>query len=67
MKGCRVAKRKPRKRCFLCDGTGQICDICGESATACECLNDGLEPTFSECEACLGTGGHEVEVNSDKF
>jgi hypothetical protein len=47
--------KKPTK-CFRCDGTGQICDICGESEAACRCLEDGEEPTFSPCEDCHGTG-----------
>jgi len=46
--------------CFRCDGTGQICNICGESETACACSaadvlshmeRTGLEH-FSECEDC---------------
>jgi hypothetical protein len=44
------------KKCFLCDGTGLICDICGESEAACECEENGDEPTYSECEDCGGTG-----------
>lgn len=23
--------------CFICDGTGQICDVCGEPPTVCAC------------------------------
>jgi hypothetical protein len=46
----------PGPGCFLCGGTGQICDICGESESACECFNDGEEPTYSDCEACDGSG-----------
>lgn len=43
-------------KCFLCDGTGLICDICGESETECTCCEEGLEPTYSDCEDCDGTG-----------
>lgn len=40
-------------KCFRCDGTGQICDECGESEAACQCEGDH---DFSDCEDCGGTG-----------
>lgn len=44
---------RPRpSRCFRCDGTGRLCDICGESPTACRCS----PPTFSDCQDCGGHG-----------
>ena len=43
------------KNCFYCDGTGEKCDVCGESEAACKCdLSEN--PTRSECEVCGGTG-----------
>ena len=54
---CKVLAQPPVKTtCFRCDGTALICDICGESEAACQCFNDGLEPTYSDCEECNGTG-----------
>ena len=47
---------KKKSRCFRCDGTGLICDICGESEAACGCLNSGSSPSFSDCSDCEGTG-----------
>lgn len=49
-----------RMSCFQCDGTGQMCDICGESETACSC--DEMERTFSACEDCKGVGQVEVPL-----
>lgn len=43
----------PEKRaCFQCDGTGQMCNICGESESACECD----EEDFFTCPNCKGSG-----------
>lgn len=25
------------KNCFRCDGSGKVCNICGESSAACSC------------------------------
>jgi len=49
-------REKQSMSCFRCDGTGLICDICGESESACTCEKEGKEPTYSECEDCEGTG-----------
>lgn len=40
--------------CVRCDGTGKICDTCGESEKACGCADDFK--LFSNCEDCKGTG-----------
>lgn len=45
---------------FDCDGTGQKCDVCGESEAACSCD----EPSLSKCEGCDGTGNLCVEHDS---
>ena len=42
------------KPCFRCDGTGSICNVCGESERACEC--DEAEQSFCDCENCSGSG-----------
>lgn len=49
--GVRVvtARDGDRTRHFACDGTGLICDVCGESETCCRCE----EPEFSECIGCV--------------
>lgn len=44
------------RKCFRCDGTGLICDVCGESETACQCASEGDDQSFSDCEDCNGTG-----------
>ena len=32
-------------RCFVCDGSGELCDACGESLEACICDdNEGGRP-----------------------
>jgi hypothetical protein len=54
MKPCNV------KRHFSCDGTGQMCHVCGESEAACRCD----EPRFHKCADCGGTGRFCVEHDS---
>lgn len=53
------------KGCFKCDGSGKICNICGESEPACGCSEDEieeyldenpLEEQYDDCEDCKGTG-----------
>lgn len=50
--------------CFGCDGTGILCDICGESPKECKCteaqvaefcMGDSREQ-YIECEDCGGSG-----------
>ena len=36
--------------CFRCDGTKELCNVCGESARACQCPED--EASFMECPNC---------------
>lgn len=46
---------------FECDGTGQMCNRCGESESACACEDetgddpDFDDPDFEKCEGCDGT------------
>ena len=53
-KKCKV---KPH---FDCDGTGQMCGVCGESENACSCDDGDLE----NCKDCNGTGRFCVEHDS---
>lgn len=39
--------------CRMCDGTGRICLVCGDSPSGCACTADASK---RECEACDGTG-----------
>jgi hypothetical protein len=49
-------KLKKSTECFRCDGTGLLCNFCGESsAVHCDCSVEG-EEDFFECEDCGGTG-----------
>ena len=36
--------------CFRCDGTKELCNVCGESARACQCSEE--EQNFYECPDC---------------
>lgn len=49
--------------CFRCDGTEEICDICGESSAACTCGAEGEEPTFSPCPECCPDEATERELS----
>lgn len=59
-----AAKKQKQTQCFRCDGTGQICNICGESEMACDCDSTQVEnyqkehdmDQFDNCEYCKGTG-----------
>ena len=46
--------------CFICNGTGEMCDVCGEAENTCLCdtheREAGNPQTFSPCEFCDGTG-----------
>jgi len=52
----RVLIQKKRRTCFICDGTGEMCNICGESAAVCKCKEEDRGP----CENCEGEGSVEV-------
>lgn len=41
-----------QRRCFECNGTGQMCNICGEAENVCGC--DELD--MRDCESCGGNG-----------
>ena len=40
-------------RCIACDGSGQRCNRCGETESACGC-EEGFDP--GPCDDCKGTG-----------
>lgn len=40
---------------FDCDGTGRMCDRCGESEAACRCDEDDGEQQLSKCAGCDGS------------
>mgnify|MGYP003386775501 CR=1 FL=1 len=48
------------KECFNCNGTGSLCNTCGEAEDACGCSNedeyDDEDQDFVDCEECEGTG-----------
>ena len=48
MNDCRV------KQHFTCDGTGEMCDVCGESERACSC--ELHERDLVPCGGCDGLG-----------
>jgi hypothetical protein len=52
----KVSKSRKVTECFRCDGTGKICDVCGESPLACECDECDGGCVASDCEDCGGTG-----------
>jgi hypothetical protein len=60
-KAKKAEPEKPKEtNCFRCDGTGELCNGCGESAAHCvdSCPDEdnGLAVGFYECPDCKGTG-----------
>ena len=43
-----------KTKCQRCDGTGEICNTCGESEPACGCDDDDAD--ICQCPDCKGTG-----------
>lgn len=59
------AEKSQAKACFICNGTGSICDRCGEAQNACGCgaeADDAGE--FSDCKDCNGTGRATTDVQA---
>lgn len=60
----KVVAEKVESTCFACDGTGETCNICGESQLGCDCGAMEVErhqeeyamDQFEDCETCKGTG-----------
>lgn len=42
-----------RRQCFQCNGTGEMCNVCGESSDVCEC-EEGC--SVNPCNNCGGVG-----------
>lgn len=51
---CDSPQQQPKRRCFLCSGDGWMCNVCGESVSACEC--SGGPPDTRPCDDCDGSG-----------
>lgn len=53
---------KEQADCCRCDGTGQLCNECGESAAVCTSAGCGCdtdsedEAGYYDCDECKGTG-----------
>ena len=45
--------------CFFCDGSGEICNICGESPEACECSVEDIQEYAKD----VGDGPNDVDVH----
>jgi len=45
-----------KRSCFICNGTGEMCDQCGEARDVCEHNDACKRTTYSKCEDCSGTG-----------
>lgn len=45
---------KQKRSCFMCNGTGSMCDVCGEAEGVCSCPLD--EQELADCPDCDGTG-----------
>jgi len=41
-------------QCFRCDGSGHLCNTCGESKPACDCASENVD--LVRCPDCDGTG-----------
>lgn len=50
-----------KRSCFECDGTGSMCNTCGEASDVCDgsCEEDA---ELSDCMCCDGTGSVETET-----
>lgn len=48
-----------REDCEYCDGEGQVCTECNESAGMCDCDDD---ENHDDCRDCNGMGFTEVET-----
>lgn len=47
--------KPPQRRCFVCNGTGYMCNVCGEAENACHC-DEGKPPDTRPCDDCDGSG-----------
>lgn len=54
--------KKQKRPCFICDGTGLMCDVCGESEAVCQCDDETMK---SPCEDCEGTGIASADLGEE--
>lgn len=48
---------KAKSQCFRCNGSGVICNYCGEAEGACACDEPDPEAEqWGDCPDCEGTG-----------
>lgn len=57
-------KSKPKRRCFLCNGTGSMCGTCGEAEGVCNCSDD--EQSLDDCDDCKGTGTASADLKPNR-
>lgn len=43
-----------KRKCFFCNGTGLMCNVCGEAEGVCSCPDD--EQDLVDCSDCKGSG-----------
>jgi hypothetical protein len=56
-------KTKQRRSCFTCNGTGELCGVCGEAVDVCDC-EDG--PNNHSCKDCFGTGIASADLTEEE-
>lgn len=42
-----------KRNCFVCNGTGDMCDACGEAENVCDCDDEQI---LVDCVDCEGSG-----------
>jgi uncharacterized radical SAM superfamily Fe-S cluster-containing enzyme len=65
-KNKKVVPEPPKRRrpCFRCDGTGELCDSCGESIKACLCDED--DKIWVSCGDCNGHGIASADLTEEE-
>lgn len=56
--------KSQRRPCFVCNGTGDICDECGESVDVCDCAEEDKQS--SPCSDCSGIGIAWVDLTDEE-
>lgn len=52
------------RECKMCDGTGSLCSVCGDSLHGCPCKGVTI---VDACPACDGTGDQPTEQADAAF
>lgn len=55
-----------KRQCFICDGTGQKCQACGESEAVCDGYCDPEHGGLIDCPDCKGTGVASADLPGAK-